>query len=83
MNSIFEAMKLQRYSREESIDLINQFGRTRSPFLFLISFSGEGNIVLPEDEALHRGFNLDMPGLVNHKLGTVQGEAISFSTGIV
>ena len=79
MNSIFEAMKLQRYSREESIDLMNQFGKTRSPFLFLISFSGEGNIVLPEDEASRRGFNLDMPGLVNHKLGTVQGEAISFT----
>ena len=79
MNSIFEAMKLQRYSRQESIDLINQFGRTRSPFLFLISFSGEGNIIVPEDEAAGGGFNLDMPGLVNHKLGTVPGEAISFT----
>lgn len=72
-------MKLQRYSREESINLINQFGKTRSPFLFLISFSGESNIVLSEDEASRSGFYLDMPGLVNHKLGTVRGAAISFT----
>ncbi|MDX2432790.1 MAG: aminodeoxychorismate synthase component I [Bacteroides sp.] len=72
-------MKLQRYSREDSISLMNRFGRSGSPFMFLISFTGEGNIVVPMNEAAPGGFCLEMPGLKNHDLGELEKEAISFT----
>lgn len=72
-------MKLQRYSKEESIELMNRFGRTGSSFVFLISFSGEDNIIAAVDEASSGGFNLEMPGLVNHKMDPLTREPISFT----
>lgn len=72
-------MKLQRYSKKESIELMNRFGRTGSSFVFLISFSGEDNIVASVDEARSGGFNLDMPGLINHKMEALSREPISFT----
>jgi len=57
--------KLPRYSKEETIELMNRFGSSGSPFVFLVSFSGEGNIVLPIDEAAGKGFLMQMPGKAN------------------
>lgn len=53
---------LPRISKEETIELMNRMGSSGSPFVFLISFSGEGNIVLPPEEAAARGFILEMSG---------------------
>lgn len=72
-------MKLQRYSREESLELMNRFGRTGSSFVFLISFSGEDNIVVPVDQAYPGGLTLEMPGLCNHKMDSLSQEPVSFT----
>ena len=37
---------LKRLSKNETIEAINDFASREIPFVFLISFSGEGNIVL-------------------------------------
>lgn len=58
---------------------MNQYGRSGSPFVFLISFSGEDNIIVPPEEAVPGGFRLEMPGFVNHKLQPLRQEAISFT----
>ncbi len=72
-------MKRKRYSKEESIILMNRFGKSRSPFLFLISFSGEENIIIPLEEAASKGFYMEMPGVKNHNLGVLSREPISFT----
>ncbi len=58
---------------------MNRFGAAGSPFLFLISFSGEGNIVVPTDEAAPKGFFLEIPGVANHDMKGVPGEPFSFT----
>jgi len=63
---------LNRLSKTETIELINDFASREVPFVFLISFSGEGNIVTTPSEAANNGFYVEMPGLVNHEL---QGKA--------
>jgi para-aminobenzoate synthetase component 1 len=72
-------MKLQRYSKEETIRVINQFGKSGTPFVFLISFSGEGNIVAPMSEAAAGGFNLEMPGIEKHKTIAHKHEPLTFT----
>ena len=72
-------MKGKRYSREESLVLMNRFGTSRSPFFFLISFSGEENIIIPMEEAASEGFYLEMPGVKNHNLGRLKREPINFT----
>ena len=47
---------------------MNALGGKGLPFVFLISFSGEGNLVIPMEEAAGQGFCLAMPGMVNHDL---------------
>ena len=70
---------MKRYSEKESMVLMNRFGKSRSPFLFLISFSGEKNIIIPLEEAASEGFYLEMPGVKNHHFGALSREAISFT----
>ena len=53
-------------SREKSIHIINEFAAREIPFVFLINFNGEENIVMTPDEAAAKGLFLDMPGLINH-----------------
>ena len=55
--------QLERYSRAESIRLLNRYGRQRRPMAFLISFEGEENLVLPLQEAAAYGLHLHMPGM--------------------
>lgn len=49
-------------SRDSAIDTMNHLGASRSPFQFLISFSGEHSLVIRPEEAAGMGFHLDMPG---------------------
>jgi para-aminobenzoate synthetase component 1 len=53
-------------NREKSIHKINEFAAREIPFVFLISFSGEENIIKTPDEAAAEGLFLDMPGMINH-----------------
>lgn len=70
--------KLPRHSKEETIELMNRFGSSGSPFVFLVSFSGEENIVLPMDEASSGGFHFEMPGKTNRITGSLPPGPITF-----
>jgi len=72
-------VKLPRYSKDETIELMNRYGSSGSPFVFLISFSGEGNIVVPLDKATFRGFLLDMPGMESLRTGSQPPEPLTFT----
>ena len=71
--------KLPRHTKEETIELMNHFGSSGSPFVFLISFSGEGNIVLPMDEATSGGFHFEMPGKTKNLSGSFPPGPITFT----
>ncbi len=71
--------KLPRYSKQETIELMNRFGSSGSPFVFLISFSGEDNIVLPAEEAESKGFYLEMFGNVQPALASFPPTPITFT----
>jgi para-aminobenzoate synthetase component 1 len=60
--------KLNRYSKEETIRLMNQYGSEGTPFVFLISFTGEQNMVLLPADTAGQGFYMEMPGLENPAL---------------
>ncbi len=57
---------MELLNRDKSIHTINDFATREIPFVFLISFSGEENIVTTPENAAAAGFFLDMPDLVNH-----------------
>lgn len=58
---------------------MNNFGSDGSPFVFLISFSGERNIVIPMKKAASLGFHLEMPGLPKQRHELIPHEPISFT----
>jgi para-aminobenzoate synthetase component 1 len=58
--------ELRRYTKKETIRLMNSFGSGGMPFVFLISFNGDHNCVMHPEEASTRGFYLEMPGIINH-----------------
>ena len=68
-----------RLSRGATIEVINRFASKQIPFVFLISFSGEGNRVFSPEEASNRGMFLEMPGLVNHSFKERPDQAIQLS----
>ncbi len=53
-------------SREPAIERINRLASSRTPFVFLISFDMERNLVFPLEEAAGNGLFMEMPGLINH-----------------
>ncbi len=67
---------MDKLSREKSIHKINDFAAREMPFVFLINFSGEENIVMTPDEAAAEGLFLDMPGMVNHTFKRSSGPGI-------
>lgn len=58
---------------------MNSFGKAGTPFVFLISFSGENNIVAPLSESEKGGFKLEMPGLTNFVPVKPERDSISFT----
>jgi len=66
-------------SRERSIYKINDFASREIPFVFLINFDGEENIVMTPDKAATAGFFLDMPGMVNHTFKANPGPGIQLT----
>ena len=67
---------MDKLSREKSIHKINDFAAREIPFVFLINFSGEENIVMTPDEAAAEGLFLNMPGMVNHTFKRSPGKGI-------
>ena len=70
---------MELLSREPSIRKINGLAGQKIPFVFLISFSGEQNLIGTPREAAAAGLFLDMPGMKNHKLNGAPGESIRLS----
>jgi len=70
---------LRRYSKKETIKIINDFASRRVPFVFLISFSGEDNLVSTPYEAASKGFFMEMPGMMNHNFTSKPDRPILFS----
>jgi len=66
-------------SRERSIYKINDFASREIPFVFLINFNGEENIVMTPEEAAAARFFLDMPGMVNHTFKANPGPGIQLT----
>ncbi|MEN8229737.1 MAG: aminodeoxychorismate synthase component I [Bacteroidota bacterium] len=71
--------EVARLSRRETIEAMNGYASRGVPFVFLISFNGDGNLVAPPSEAARAGFNIEMPGLVNHHLDNAPVNPIIFS----
>lgn len=59
---------MELLSRELSIRKINGLAGQEIPFVFLISFNGEQNLIGTPREAAAAGLFLDMPGMKNHEL---------------
>ena len=66
-------------SRERSIARINEFAGNEIPFIFLISFDGENNIICTPDEAGSAGLFLDMPGMANHAFRKFREESLELT----
>jgi para-aminobenzoate synthetase component 1 len=71
--------EIKRLSREATMEVMNRYASEQTPFVFLISFSGEGNIVLPPEEAANAGLFLEMNGHANHALKGISEQAIQYS----
>ena len=71
--------ELERFSRDKTIRVIDDYASRGIPFVFLISFNGDENMVATPSEAARAGFHIEMPGLVNHNLDNAPGEPIQFS----
>ena len=70
---------METITREHSIRKINELAGKAIPFVFLISFSGEENIVLTPEKAATEGFFLDMPGMANHTFKKSSGPGIQLT----
>ena len=73
----------ERLSRGATIEVMNRFASEQIPFVFLISFSGEGNIILSPEEASNNGMFLEMPGLANHSFKASSDQTIQLSKNSV
>ncbi len=67
-------------NKQQTIQAINEFATRKIPFVFLISFNGEENMVAEPEEAASSGLFLNMPGMQNHSLRTVPGQGIQWHT---
>lgn len=66
-------------SREPSIRKINDLAAQEIPFVFLISFSGDQNLIGTPREAAAAGFFLEMPGMKNHTLEAFPAKPINLT----
>ncbi len=70
---------METLTRKQSIRKINEFASSGSPFVFMISYDGENNLVCTPEEASAKGFFLDMPGMVNHSFERIPGKVIQLA----
>lgn len=69
---------LETLSRSEAEEAINNYASGAVPFVFLISFTGQENIVLSKDDAARFGFFLEMPGISNHSFSNPRTGSVQF-----
>ena len=65
--------------REGSIQRINELAGRRVPFVFLISFSGQENLITEAEVAEKNGIYLEMPGTRLHSLNPGPGPALELT----
>jgi para-aminobenzoate synthetase component 1 len=70
---------METLARDPSILRINELADREIPFIFLISFDGERNIICTPEEASSSGLFLDMPGMVNHSFKRFPREVLELS----
>ncbi len=58
---------------------MNEFASKGTPFVFLISFNGEENMVATPEKAASSGLFLEIPGLANHSFDRSMDKPIRFS----
>ena len=61
-------IRMEIINRHTAIRNINALAGRELPFVFLISFNGEENLVSTPEKAAEAGFYLDMPGMKNHTM---------------
>jgi para-aminobenzoate synthetase component 1 len=66
---------MELLSKPQTIQTINERASLGNPFVFLISFKGEENLVANPEDAAAAGLFLEMPGMENHSLEKVPGPA--------
>jgi para-aminobenzoate synthetase component 1 len=71
--------RLERFSQKETIRVMNDLASRGMPFVFLISFNGEENLVATPAEAAASGLFLELPGMVNHSFEGRLDRPIRFS----
>jgi len=69
---------LELLTQQQTIRAINDFAARKTPFVFLISFSGEENLVSAPEDAAASGLFLDMPGVKNHAFQKQSGRSIQW-----
>jgi len=69
----------ERLTQSETVRAINSYASDRVPFVFLISFDGEKNMVTPVAAAARSGFYIDMPGIANHSFIERTGNRLELS----
>jgi len=70
--------RLDRLSQTETIEAINGLARDGIPFVFLISFTGNENMVIPVNDVAGKGFYLEMPGFTNHDFSQSPRDPVHF-----
>ncbi len=63
-------------TRQKTLHAINDFSAREIPFVFLISFTGEENLVCTPEEASAAGFYMELPGMVNHAFKKIPGPPV-------
>jgi len=69
---------MEYLDKPHTIQAIQQRASQGMPFVFLISFRGEKNLVASPDEAASAGLLLEMPGIKNHRLKKMPGPEIQW-----
>lgn len=67
-------------SKPQTIQTLNERASLGIPFVFLISFRGDNNLVANPEEAAAAGLLLEMPGMENHSLEKVPGPALQMQS---
>ncbi len=69
---------LEPLTQQQTIHAINDFAAREIPFVFLISFSGEDNLLGTPEQAEASGLFLDMPGVRNHAFQKQSGRSLQW-----
>lgn len=70
--------RTDRLSREDTTGMISHYASRGIPFVFLISYQGDENIVATPDEAASMGLYIEIPGFRNHPFKNIPEKPFQF-----